>query len=213
MQPFPASTVFGRAISKAKFYDKMSVSASVKRAFASQVEEIVWQNKFSAKRLNVQAGERVVEIAVFEIALKKQSASDSLLRAIDNGIPHHILFLLHHNDLWQAAIGYKEIGKTSITLTVKEYYRTPWLPLDHIHLTISGMTMDEVYDNFIRQINTALPAESGQSLKNDLENQERRGKILHQIGVLEKKMRAEKQSHRQFELFQKLQTLKKQLED
>ena len=88
MQPFPPSTVFGRAITKAKFYDKMSVSSSVKRAFASQVEEIVWKNKLSPKTLNVQTGERVGEIDVFEIALKNQSASDSLLRAIDNGVPH-----------------------------------------------------------------------------------------------------------------------------
>ena len=177
MLPFPASTVFGRVITKAKFYDKMSVSPTVKRAFSSQVEEIVWKNKLSAKTLNVQAGERVIEIDVFELALKKQSASDSLLRAIDNGVPHHILFLLQHDGLWQAAIGYKEIGKTAITLTVKEYFRTPWQPLEHIHLLISGMTMDEVFDNFVRQINTALPAESDQALRSDLEDQARRATL------------------------------------
>ena len=79
MLPFPASTVFGRVITKAKFYDKMSVSPTVKRAFSSQVEEIVWKNKLSAKTLNVQAGERVIEIDVFELALKKQSAAPSTM--------------------------------------------------------------------------------------------------------------------------------------
>jgi len=212
MQPFPASTVFGRAITKAKFYDKMSVSASVKRTFASQVEEIVWKNKLSAKTLNVQTGERVGEIDVFEIALKNQSASDSLLRAIDNGVPHHILFLLQHNGLWQAAIGYKEIGKSVITLTVKEYYRTPWRPLEHIHLAISGMTLDEVFDNFVRQINTALPAESDQALRSDLEDQARRATLQRKIDALTRKMRAEKQPRRQLELFQQIQQLKLQLE-
>lgn len=70
MQPFPDSTIFGRVITKTKFYDKMSVSPSVKRAFTSQVEGVVWRNKFSAKTLNVQAGKRVIEINVFELALK-----------------------------------------------------------------------------------------------------------------------------------------------
>lgn len=212
MQPFPASTVFGRVITKAKFYDKMSVSPAVKRAFSSQVEEIVWKNKLSAKTLNVQMGERVVEIDVFEIELKSQSASDSLLRAIDNGVPHHILFLLQHNGLWQAAIGYKEIGKSVITLTVKEYYRTPWRPLEHIHLAISGMTLDEVFDNFVRQINTSLPEESTQPLRVDLETQARHEVLQRKIDALTRKMRTEKQPRRQLELFQQIQQLKLQLE-
>ncbi|MBR4125537.1 MAG: DUF4391 domain-containing protein [Victivallales bacterium] len=212
MQPFPPSTVFGRAITKAKFYDKMSVSSSVKRAFASQVEEIVWKNKLSPKTLNVQTGERVGEIDVFEIALKNQSASDSLLRAIDNGVPHHILFLLQHNGLWQAAIGYKEIGKSVITLTVKEYYRTPWQPLEHIHLAISGMTLDEVFDNFVRQSNTSLPEESTQPLRADLETQARNEVLQRKIDALTRKMRAEKQPRRQLELFQQIQQLKLQLQ-
>ncbi len=211
MQPFPDSTVFGRAITKAKFYDKMSVSPAVKRAFVEQVEGIVWRNKLSAKTLNVQAGELVIEIDVFEIELKSQSVSDSLLRAIDNGVPHHILYLLQFGDLWQAAIGYKEIGKTSITLTVKEYYRTPWMPIDHIHLLITGMTMDEVFDNFVRQIHTSLPAESTQSLRSDLENQERRDRIQRRIDVLYKRMQSEKQPRRKFELFQQIRELQAQL--
>lgn len=212
MLSFPASTTLDKPVTKAKFYDKISVSPSVKRAFTSQVEGVVWRNKFSAKTLNVQAGERVIEIDVFEIALKSQQASDSLLRAIDNGVPHHILFLLQHEGLWQAAIGYKEIGKTAITLTVKEYFRTPWQPLEHIHLLISGMTMDEVFDNFVRQINTALPAESSQALRSDLEDQARRATLQRKIDALTRKMRAEKQPRRQLELFQQIQQLKLQLQ-
>ena len=207
MQPFPVSTVLGRAITKAKFYDKMAVSPSVKRAFVEQVEGIVWRNKLSAKTLNVQAR----WVTHSQLSAKSQSASDSLLHAIDNGVPHHILFLLRYDALWQAAIGYKEIGKASITLAVKEYYRTPWLPIDHIHLLISGMTMDEVFDNFVRQINTSLPAESTQPLRNDLENQAKRESIQHRIDVLYKRMRSEKQNHKVFALHQEIMALKAQL--
>ncbi len=212
MQPFPDSTIFGRVITKTKFYDKLSVSPAVKRAFISQVDSIVWKNKLSTKTLNVQAGERVIEIDVFEVALKRYQASDNLLRAIDNGVPHHILFLLQHDGLWQAAIGYKEIGKAAITLTVKEYYRTPWQPLDHIHLLISGMTMDEVFDNFVRQINASLPDKSTQSLRADLENHAVRDSIQRKIDVLYKRMLSEKQPHRKFELFQQIRELQIQLQ-
>ena len=67
---FPINTAINKVITKTKFYDKMSVSPSVKRAFVEQVEGIVWKNKLSTKTLNVQAGERVIEIDVFEVALK-----------------------------------------------------------------------------------------------------------------------------------------------
>ena len=70
MSLFPPSTILDRAIPKTKFYDKLSVSAAVKRKFVEDVESIVWRNKLSANTLNVQAGERVVEIDVFEMELK-----------------------------------------------------------------------------------------------------------------------------------------------
>lgn len=211
MQQFPTSTVLDRLIPKAKFYDKLSVSAAVKRKFVEDVESIVWRNKLSANTLNVQAGERVVEIDVFEMELKDYDVSDSILKVIDNGVPHHILYLLHHNGKWQAAIGYKEIGKTAINLTVKEYYKTPWTELEKLPMSISGMTMDEVFDNFVRQINSSLPIESTNTLREDLEEQERRESLQRKIDILSKKMRAEKQEHRKFELFQQIKQLKAQL--
>ena len=212
MQPFPASTVFGRTIPKTKFYDRMSVSASVKHAFVSEVETIVWKNKLSATTLNVQPGERVCEIDVFEMSLKQPRVSDALLHAIDHGVPHLLLFLLRHEELWQAAIGYKEIGKSAITLAVKEYYRTTWQPLDHLPLAISGMTLDEVFDNFVRQIHTALPEASTQSLRTDLETQARHEVLQRKIDALKRKMLAEKQPHRSFELFQQIRELQAHLQ-
>ena len=95
---------------------------------------------------------------------------------------------------------------------VKEYYRTPWQPLEHLHLLISGMTMDEVFDNFVRQINTSLPEESPQSLRADLENQALRESIQRKIDVLSKRMLSEKQPHRKFELFQQIRELQTQLQ-
>ncbi len=211
MPLFPSSTVLDRPIPKAKFYDKLSVSAAMKRKFVEDVESIVWRNKLSANTLNVQAGERVVEIDVFEMELKDYDVNESVLKVIDNGVPHHILFLLHHDDRWQAVIGYKEIGKTAINLTVKEYYKTPWTEFEKLPLCISGMTMDEVFDNFVRQINSSLPMESTNTLREDLEEQERRESLQRKIDILSKKMRAEKQEHRKFELFQQIKQLKTQL--
>lgn len=210
MQDFPANTSLNKVVPKAKFYDRLNVGSVVKQHFVDDVERIVWRNKLTSGTLNVQAGERIIEIDVFELVLKNGELSDSVLKVIDNGVPHHILFLLHYVDNWQAVIGYKEIGKNAITLTVKEYYRTPWTPFDHLHILITGMTLDEVFDNFVRQIHTSLPEASKQSLRADLESQKECERIQHQIDVLSKKMRAEKQPRKAFEFFQKIKELQSQ---
>jgi len=212
MQEFPENAVIAKVIPKAKFYDRLDIGSAVKQHFVDDVERIVWRNKLTAGTLNVQPGERVIEIDVFEITLKGSELRDAVLKVIDNGIPHHILYLLRCGDKWQAAIGYKEIGKTAITLTVKEYYHTAWLSQEHLHILIIGMTLDEVFDNFVRQINASLPDVSGQSLRESLENQKQRERIQRQIDVLSKKMRAEKQPHKEFELFQQIKGLQRQQE-
>ena len=48
------------------------------------------------------------EIEVFIVSLTKPELDEKVLHLIDKEIPYHILFLLEHNDKYQAWIGYKE---------------------------------------------------------------------------------------------------------
>ena len=58
MLDFPAKTLFGKVILKAKFYEKLAVSSVVKRALVNDIAQIVWRNKFSPETLNVQPDNR-----------------------------------------------------------------------------------------------------------------------------------------------------------
>ena len=150
MQDFPQKTFFNRVIPKAKFYEKLSVTQAVKNCFVNEIAGIVWRNKLSPETLNVQPGSRVREIEVIEITLKGESLNDSVLKLIDKGIPYQLLFMLKRGEECQLCIGYKETE----TASVKEYFKTPWQTFAELPLQISGLTLDEVCDNFIRQINT-----------------------------------------------------------
>ena len=68
--------------------------------------------------------------------------------------------------------------------------------------------MDEVCDNFIRQINTRLVTAEAMPLKDALADDAMRQKIEKQIALLEKKMKAEKQPKRKFELFEEIKALR-----
>ena len=204
MQDFPQKTFFNKPIPKAKFYEKLPVTQAVKNCFVNEIAGIVWRNKLSAETLNVQPGSRVQELEVIEISLKGEALNDSVLKVIDKGIPYQLLFLLKRGEEYQLCIGYKEMENSA----VPEYFKTAWMPFDQLPLQISGLTLDEICDNFIRQINTRLASAEDMSLKEAIADDAQRLKIEKQIAALEKKMKTEKQPKRKFELHEEIQKLR-----
>lgn len=207
MLDFPEKTFFNKPIPKAKFYEHLDVKPSLKKVFVNQIEKIVWRNKLSPATLNVQPGTRVQELLVFEITLKTRPLDEAALKLIDKGIPYHILFLLKHDDLYMACMGYKDLSDK----TISQYFKTDWMSLDELPLQTSGVTLDDVYDGYIKQINSRLDTDSATSLKDVIRDDAQRAKIERQIARLEAQMRTEKQPRRKFELAQTIQKLKNDL--
>lgn len=203
MLDFPVNTLFNKVIPKAKFYEKLPVSPGVKRAFVNDIAQIVWRNKLSPETLNVRPGSRVSELEVLEIELKRTELNASVLKVIDRGIPYQLLFLLKRGEEYQACMGYKEPESG----TVREYCRTDWLSFEELPLQIVGLTMDEVCDNFIRQIHGDLPTDALSNLESDLAAAREREKIRKRIARLENQLRLEKQFKKQLELRAEIQKL------
>lgn len=213
---FPKSTEFNRRIPKQKFYENISVSPTLKRVFIDQIKVIYWRNKVAATTMNLAAGATVTELEVFEIKLNGQQLDEAVLRQIDKEIPYHILFLLEYDGKYQAWIGYKEVAVTgSNAFKVGTYYHTDWLPEDELPLKVEGLSVDKVYENFVRQIaGDALRSETGkpESLKESVERDNRRQELEKQIAALQTKVRKEKQLNKQVQLNAELKKLKNELE-
>ena len=212
---FPKSTEFNRRIPKQKFYDNLSVTPALKRAFVEQIRIIYWKNKIAASTLNLAAGETVTEIEIFEIRLNAPNLDEAVLRLIDREVPYHIIFLLEHDGKYQAWTAYKEEAASgSSAFTVGAYYHTDWLAEEELPLTIEGLNLDAVYENFVRQIaGDTLHGKSGESLKESVERENKRQKLQKQIDVLQTKVRKEKQLNKQVQLNTELKRLKRELED
>ena len=209
MLDFPEKTFFNKPVPKAKFYEHLDVKPALKKVFVNQIEKIVWRNKLSPATLNVQPGTRVQEILVFEISLKSSPLDEAALKLIDKGIPYHILFLLQFDGLYMACMGFKDLADKSIS----QYFKTDWMPMDELPLQTSGVTLDDVYDGYIKQINSRLDTDSTTPLKDAIKDDAERQKIERKIAALEKQMRTEKQPRRKFELAQAIQKLKHNLQD
>ena len=204
MLDFPQKTFFNKPIPKTKFYEKLPVTQAVKICFVNEIAGIVWRNKLSAETLNVQPGSRVQELEVIEISLKGEALNDSVLKVIDRGIPYQLIFLLKRGEEYQLCIGYKETE----TSAVKEYFKTDWMAFEALPLQITGLTLDEVCDNFIRQVHGNLQSAESGDIKTELEVTKEEEKLQKRIAQLEKKLLTEKQFKKQMAIRAELLELK-----
>ena len=182
--------------------------------FIDQIKTIYWRNKIAASTANLAPGTAVTEIEVFEVRLNNPQFDEAVLKQIDKEIPYHILFILTCDGKAQAWIGCKEAAASgSNAFKVSRYYHTDWMTEDELHLSIDGLNMDAVYESLVRQIaGDKLQTDSGESLKESVERDEKKKQLEKQISVLENKMKKEKQLNQRMEMNAELKKLRRSLE-
>ena len=196
---FPKRTEVNKIMPKEAFYKKLTFSNEVKSSFVSDIKKIVWTNKFSKDTLNIEVGKDVAEILVLEIEVKKQDINYKILEAIAKQNSHKILFILKYEDLVQVVVFYKKI------------YRTSWDICDNIRLEVTGLSLDEVWDNFVEQIVFGEVTDKSISTEEKIIRYEEQSRIHKEIEKLEKEAWKEKQPKRKFELVEQINKLKKKV--
>lgn len=215
MLGLPKSTEFNRRIPKAKFYENINITSSLKRVFVDQVKNIYWRNKISSTTVNLSEGKYVIEIEVFEVNLNSSQVDIDLLKSIDSVIPYHILYILEYNGKYQAWIGYKEATDIDKKISkVDRYYHTSWLEETELIVKLEGLNLDDVYENLVRQIaGDKLQSDKfSESLKQSVERDKKIETLLKRISILQNKIRKEKQLNKQIEMNTELKTLRSVLE-
>ena len=215
MLELPKSTEFNKRIPKQKFYENLQITPALKKCFVDQIKVLHWRNKIAASTVNLAAGEKVTELEIFSIRLNDGTLDEAVLKQIDREIPYHILFLLEHEGKTQAWIGYKESsGSGTTAFKVNRYYHTEWMPPEDLPLKLEGLTIDAVYENFVRQIaGDTLASGATETLKEAVDRSEKRAQLEKQIAALQGKIRKEKQLNAQIKLNAELKALKKELEE
>ena len=217
MLGLPKTTEFNKRIPKQKFYENINVTPALRRIFVEQIKVVYWRNKIAPSTINLEAGNDVTEIEVFEVKLNRVPLDVSVLRQIDKEIPYHIIFLLEFEGKYQAWTAYKEkAGSGSSAFKVDTYYHTDWLLEDMLVLKLDGLNMDSVYENYVRQIaGDALHVASSEteSLKESVERSKQIQLLQKQVVTLQKKIRKEKQLNRQIELNAELKCLRKEISE
>ena len=200
MVNFPASTIVNRRVPKQSFYDNLSISPELKRAFVDQISLIIWRNKLAESTLAISAGKDIQEIQVFELQLRQKELDSRILSAIAGAIPYKIVFVLVFDGEAQA---WMEVCGT--------FYCGDWQPLKEFVLKLEGLNLDMVYANLARQISGGRLGVEG-DIAGAVERDKRRQKLEREIVALEKRVNTEKQYNRRVEMNMDLKVLKNRLE-
>lgn len=203
MIDFPGNTLVKRRLPKEAFYKHLPLSAALKSKFVSDVDCIILENSLTRKNLNLARDSEIKEIMLLSITLKKQNFDGKIVEAIARQNPHQLIFLLIYGDEFQLAVYQGRL------------YRTDWMKEKDLSLTLSGNTLDEIWNNLVRQ--TAISSKTvlsrkDQTVQEQLKMQDEINRLHMVIQKTEKAAWKEQQPKKRFELYTKLQGYKKQLE-
>lgn len=197
MLGLPKSTELNKPLPKTAVYAKFQMSAAEKAKIDADISRMVIVNEVSAARLNLSPGEKVQAFFVLQVGLKRKEVSEKTLVALSKLIPQNMVFLLEYE------------GQAKLAVYHTKLLQTPWDTPDALNLAIKGLTMDAVWENVIVQIG-GIQMQDGNTLGQQLVQDEQRARLEKEIARLEKLVRAEKQPKKKFELAQQINMLKKE---
>lgn len=207
----PKSTYVNRFIPKEKFYAKTSIGNSLKQKFTNEIERITWTHKISPETLNISSKE-YIELQVFEVKLKNSEISASVIKHIDTFIPYPILFIVKSPKGQKAVISYKEQNqKADNKMKVDKLYETDWK--EQIELELKGLSVDEIYKNFLIQIAPQLKSvkKAETTTKQAVEIDKQNEKIQKEIDAINRKIKSEPAIAKKQALARKRHELENQL--
>lgn len=190
----------------------MEVNPRMKTHFVNDVVNITWLYKLSAGTLNVVNSEEIKEIEVFVAQLKQQDCPPDLFSFIDANMPHHIVFILTHENNAMLLINYKDwTDQTHTRFKITQTFSSPWVAITELSLDVQGQSLPRIYDNFVAQVSGIGEHKAG-TMSEIVSLKQVIAKAEADLLALQKKMRREPQFDIQTQMKQIIKSKRKELE-
>lgn len=199
MYGLPQSTIIKKQLPKKAIFAKFDLKPSQRESFDADIARIDIVAVVNPTTVPaVGEGSVIKELYVLAVQLKQRDFDAKNIALLTKLIPRKIVFALHYEEEVQFAIYHTKL----IT--------SDWRNTDEAVISLSGLNLDAVWENIVKSIGN-ITVEDGNTLKEQIREDDERAKILKQIEQLEKKCRAEKQPRKKLELYSKIQSLKQLL--
>lgn len=212
---YPEKAYFNRTIPKTKFYENANINKSVKDAFVSQIQQIVWAYKLSPETINLSATKSLLEIQVFNIHLKELELNENVLLSIDKAIPHPIIFQLIYDQQIKVIATYKRPSEADeAKWVVDQYYSSGWItPQEQLQLRKPlpvALNLSGLYEQILKEL-IPIEAKDGENIREQSARLKAITQKITEIKKLEADITKEKQFNRKVEMNAQLKVLQKQL--
>ena len=199
MYGLPISTERKQQLPKKAIYAKFDLTTAQREGFDADVARIDIVAVVSQATIPaLSEGVEVKAFYVLDVQMKCRKYDAKNILLLTRLIAQNMVFALRYEDQVQFAIFHSKL------------FTTAWQSAEHATLPLSGMNLDTVWDEIVASIGDVTPTE-GRSVAEQIVQDDRRAKLLHQIEVLERKVRSERQPRRKSELFKELKKLKMQI--
>lgn len=201
MLGLPKATELNKQLPKKAIYTKFNMNTAAKDKFDADISRIVIVNEISPQTVKtVTATEDVPSFYVLLVSLKSKDYDERTIAQISRLINQNMLLVLEYQDECRLAIYHTKLIQSA------------WQKTADCTVTLRGLDLGAVWQNIVTQVG-GIELEEGHSLEQQIAVDEHRAKVRKEMDKLEKLARKEKQPKKKFELVQKIQQLRKQLEE
>ena len=198
MLGLPKATELHKQLPKKAIYTKFQMNTAVREKIDADISRITIANEISSARVHIEEGEQVKAFFVVKVLLKRKDFDERTIATISKLIPQNMLLVLE--------CGYE----AKLAIYHNKLMQTAWQPKDSLSVDLKGLNLDAVWENVIVQVGN-VQIESGNSLDEQIEIDDRRHKLKEEIERLDKQARRERQPKKKFELAQQVNGLKREL--
>ena len=196
MYNLPPSTACKRQLPKKAIYAKFDLKSAQRESFDADIARIDIVAVVSSSTVPALGeGASVKEFYVLDVQMKRKEYDAKNILLLTRLIDQNMVFALRYEEQVQLAIFYTKL------------FTTAWQPAVQAVLPLSGLNVDAVWENIVKEIGR-IDVVEGNTLEEQIAEDERRDKLLTQIATLERKMANEKQPRRKRGYFEQIKKLK-----
>lgn len=199
MLGLPKSTELNKPLAKQTIYKKFNMDKAARDKFDADISRISIVGEINPTNSRIVAGESVYAIFVLLIRLKRKEFDSKVITQMSKLIDQNTLMVLMYEDEYKLAIYHTKL------------IQSEWKPEADCVVQLNGLTLDHVWENLVVQVG-GIEVSEGNTVAEQIAANDQRAKLEKEIARLEKQARAEKQPKKKFEIVQKMNLLKKNLE-
>lgn len=198
MYGLPTTTIINKPLYKKALFEKYNMKEP--ETFNADISRLLLVARVSPVTVPaLKPGKEMEGFYVLQVVMKRKNYDAKSFSLLHKLIPQDLVFALQYEDETQFLIFHSSY-----------HLHTEWMPTEKATIPLQGITIEDTWQNIIATIGQ-LDANANKSLEEQLEEKEHRAHLLSQIEALEKRCRAEKQTHKKYELHKQLLKLKEEI--